>query len=94
MILAFNLGEADLVVGSGDVLSLWMRLRAGRAIRGYPSFCKPAAFVPALLCKRTSGKMNRGRPPEFVGYSTRIDWQSPSGTRLSWRFGWRAARFA
>ncbi|MEO8831526.1 MAG: NrsF family protein [Bradyrhizobium sp.] len=36
MILAFNLGVALLIVGSGGVLSLWMRLRAQPRNQDYP----------------------------------------------------------
>ena len=36
MILAFNLGVALLIVGSGGVVSLWMRLRAQPRNQDYP----------------------------------------------------------
>ena len=36
MILAFNLGVAALIVGSGGVLSLWIRLRAWPRYHDYP----------------------------------------------------------
>lgn len=36
MILAFNLGVAVLIVGSGGALSLWMRLRAWPRYHDYP----------------------------------------------------------